>query len=322
MISPSNTAIGLTTDGPGTSRASPDKYYPTGRAHLLPHHAQRQGPGRRAGDGDARPRLQADRRRVTDREIYGAGVGTLVRQDARPARPAGRAHRRASRRGTRSFGRIRGGTASSTPASRPTAPCACSAASARGRSAQLFAGDGVAESGFTRPPARLDRPARDAHRVHAGPGRLPRRRDHRQRRPVQDLRLRGDEADPRRPQRRRRRPGRPARLPAGRPEPRERARHLLLRRQRRHDPAHLRPLRHPAQAARVGREPSRPREQGDAVERERAGDLALGEHVVPLARRAAAARPARRAAAPRRAPRRRARTRPRPGRRAAARRRR
>ena len=35
-----------------------------------------------------------------------------------------------------------------------------------------------------------------------------RRRDHRQRRPVQALRLRGDEADPRRPQRRRREPGR------------------------------------------------------------------------------------------------------------------
>ena len=43
-----------------------------------------------------------------------------------------------------------------------------------------------------------------------------------------------------------------ARLPAdGRPEPRERARHLLARRQRRHHPAHLRPLRRQQEAARL-----------------------------------------------------------------------
>ena len=62
MISPSNTAIGLTTGGPGTSRGEPGKYYPAG-CQLLPHHAERQGPGRGPGHGDERPRLQADRRR-------------------------------------------------------------------------------------------------------------------------------------------------------------------------------------------------------------------------------------------------------------------
>ena len=64
-------------------------------------------------------------------------------------------------------------------------------------------------------------------------------------RPVQDLRLRGDEADPRRHQRRRADQGRACWLPARRPEPRERARHLQLRRQRRHDAADVRPLQHP-----------------------------------------------------------------------------
>ena len=72
---------------------------------------------------------------VHDGEVYGKGVGTLMRRDRRAARPEGRRTRRRISRRTPRFGSIRARTASPTPASPPTAPCACSTASARKRAA-------------------------------------------------------------------------------------------------------------------------------------------------------------------------------------------
>ena len=107
MISPSNTAIGLTTGGPGTTRGEPEKYYPGRQRDLLPDHPQRQGPGRGAGDRDARPRLQAVVS-VHDGEVYGKRRRHADAPGRGAARAAGRRAPSDRPQRTRSFGRIRG----------------------------------------------------------------------------------------------------------------------------------------------------------------------------------------------------------------------
>ena len=69
VISPSNTYIGLTTRRRRARPGRAGQVLPDRRAHLLPHPAQRPRPGRRAGDGDARRRLQARRRRQRPRGL-------------------------------------------------------------------------------------------------------------------------------------------------------------------------------------------------------------------------------------------------------------
>jgi branched-chain amino acid transport system substrate-binding protein len=81
-ISPSNTAVGLTRRGPGANPGEPDKYYPTGTRtyfRLTPNDAVQGGAlaaATRAGGCTAIAL-------VTDREIYGKGVGTSFRTAAK-----------------------------------------------------------------------------------------------------------------------------------------------------------------------------------------------------------------------------------------------
>jgi len=81
-ISPSNTAIGLTRRGPGANPGEPDKYYPTGRRtyfRLTPNDAV-QGGALAAATRDAACTAIA---LVTDREVYGRGVGGWFRSYAK-----------------------------------------------------------------------------------------------------------------------------------------------------------------------------------------------------------------------------------------------
>ena len=157
MISPSNTAIGLTTGGPGSSRGEPGKYYPgAGRTYfrLMPNDKVQAAALATAMRDRGCKRIVS----VTDREVYGRGVGTLVRQDAaRLGLQVVRTVRIGQR--TRSFGRIRGADCVVyTGVTDNGAVRMFRSAGARLRSAQLFASDGVAESGFTgRIPASIAR---------------------------------------------------------------------------------------------------------------------------------------------------------------------
>ena len=74
QISPTSTAVGLTSSGAGASPGEPDKYYPTGRAHVRPDRAQRRRPGGGPGRAAAPPRLPQDlraRRRRGRRQRHG-----------------------------------------------------------------------------------------------------------------------------------------------------------------------------------------------------------------------------------------------------------
>ena len=106
---------------------------------------------------------------VTDRDVYGRGLGTLVRQDA--ARLGLQVVRTVRiGRSTRSFGRIRGADCVVyTGVTANGAVRMFRSVGARLRSAQLFASDGVAESGLHRPAPRLGRPARHGHRRPRSP---------------------------------------------------------------------------------------------------------------------------------------------------------
>ena len=78
QISPTNTAIGLTRDGPGAAPGEPFEYYPTGARHYV-----RLAPNDRvqAGALAVAMRKRGCRRVATihDGEVYGAGVGYWVR---------------------------------------------------------------------------------------------------------------------------------------------------------------------------------------------------------------------------------------------------
>ena len=82
QISPSNTAIGLTRGGPGTIPGEPDKYYPSGTRtyfRIVPNDAV-QGGALAAAMHNAGCDAIAQ---VDDKEVYGKGVGDLVRSSAR-----------------------------------------------------------------------------------------------------------------------------------------------------------------------------------------------------------------------------------------------
>jgi branched-chain amino acid transport system substrate-binding protein len=148
-VSPSNTYIGLTTGGPGTTRGEPGKYYPTGTRtyfRIIPNDkVQAAALATAMRDRGCKTVVS-----VTDRDVYGRGVGTLVRQDA--ARLGLQVVRTVRiSRGTRSFGRIRGADCVVyTGITANGAVRMFRSVGAQLRNAQLFASDGVAESGFTR----------------------------------------------------------------------------------------------------------------------------------------------------------------------------
>jgi branched-chain amino acid transport system substrate-binding protein len=156
QISPTSTAVGLTRDVPGADRGEPYKYVPTGRRTFF-----RISPNDRV-QGRALTAAMRDRgcRRIAvlnDGEVYGVGLGVTIRRTA-PGLGlrvvhAGRIQvRRRSFRGlARRLRRLRaecvafaGITANSAvPLFRDLA---------RGMpNARFFAGDGVADSGFTEP---------------------------------------------------------------------------------------------------------------------------------------------------------------------------
>jgi branched-chain amino acid transport system substrate-binding protein len=144
MVSPSNTAIGLTTGGAGAGRREPTIYYPTGKRtyfRIIPNDKVQ---------ADALATAMRDRgcktiTAVHDGEVYGKGVGTLVRRSA--ARLGMKvAHTKRISERTRRFGSLRADCLIYTGI---TANGAVRLFRAAPRTAQLFASDGVAETGFT-----------------------------------------------------------------------------------------------------------------------------------------------------------------------------
>jgi branched-chain amino acid transport system substrate-binding protein len=167
QISPSNTAVGLTRRGPAADRGEPVKYYPTGRRHyfrLLPNDRVQ------AGALSAAMRDRGCRRVaiLNDGEVFGAGLGVLVRRTARRLglrvvhesriRVRARRHRGLARRVRRSGARCVAYTGiTANGAVRLFRDLARAVPRAR-----LFGTDGIAEAGFADPreggvPARVGR---------------------------------------------------------------------------------------------------------------------------------------------------------------------
>jgi branched-chain amino acid transport system substrate-binding protein len=77
QISPSNTAVGLTSDAPGAEPGEPNKYYPTGKrnyARVVPRDTVQGAADATVmkADGCKKPFV------VNDKEVYGAGLATNV----------------------------------------------------------------------------------------------------------------------------------------------------------------------------------------------------------------------------------------------------
>jgi branched-chain amino acid transport system substrate-binding protein len=144
VVSPSNTAIGLTRGGVGTHPGEPDKYYPTGERtyfRIVPNDAVQ-------ADALATAMRDAGCKRVGavhDAEVYGQGVGTLMRRAVARLGMKVASNTRI-RRGSRRFGSIKGDCIAYTGI---TANGAARMFNRVSRTAKLFASDGVAESGFT-----------------------------------------------------------------------------------------------------------------------------------------------------------------------------
>jgi branched-chain amino acid transport system substrate-binding protein len=156
QISPSNTAIGLTRRGLGTSPGEPAKYFPSGLRHyfrITPNDTV-QGGALAAAMRDRRYRRVAT---LTDGELYGTGVAAWTRYYAR-------------RLGLRvvAFGQINRNWANYRSVARRMvrvrADCVLYAGITANNAVQLFkdlaaalprarlfGSDGVAESGFTDP---------------------------------------------------------------------------------------------------------------------------------------------------------------------------
>ena len=145
VVSPSNTAIGLTRGGAGAEPGEPDKYYPTGERtyfRIMPN-------DRVQADALATAMRDAGCKRaglVHDAEVYGAGVGKLLRAAVQRLGMKVASTTRI-KRSTRRFSSIKGDCVAYTGI---TANGADRMFSRVSRKAKLFASDGVAESGFTR----------------------------------------------------------------------------------------------------------------------------------------------------------------------------
>jgi branched-chain amino acid transport system substrate-binding protein len=156
QISPTNTAIGLTRGGPGADLGEPPKYYPTGRRHyfrITPNDRVQAGALAVAMRGRGCRRVAV----LNDGEVFGAGVGALVRRSARRIglrvvhssriRVRARRHRGLARRVRRSGARCVAYTGiTANGAVRLFRDLARALPRAR-----LFGTDGIAESGFADP---------------------------------------------------------------------------------------------------------------------------------------------------------------------------
>ena len=86
MISPANTAVGLTTDEPGANPGEPDKYYPTGTrnyARIVPKDTIQGAALATLMKEDGCTKVQL----TNDKEVYGAGLANNIeprRQGAGP----------------------------------------------------------------------------------------------------------------------------------------------------------------------------------------------------------------------------------------------
>jgi branched-chain amino acid transport system substrate-binding protein len=148
QVSPSNTAIGLTRGGPGAVRGEPEKYNPTGLRtyfRIAPNdRVQAAALATAMVDGGCR-RIAS----LHDGELYGRGVATWVRRNAR--RLGARVVVALRTRGGR-LGRVRRARPDCVAYSGITANGAVGVFRRLGRRlprARFFATDGVAESGFT-----------------------------------------------------------------------------------------------------------------------------------------------------------------------------
>jgi branched-chain amino acid transport system substrate-binding protein len=82
QISPSNTAVGLTTDEPGATPGEPDKYYPTGKrtfARIVPKDTIQGAALATLMKQDGCTRVQL----LNDKEVYGAGLARNVEASAK-----------------------------------------------------------------------------------------------------------------------------------------------------------------------------------------------------------------------------------------------
>lgn len=162
QISPSNTATGLTKDGPGADRGEPDKYLPTGRRNyvrIVPQDQVQAAALARLAQELGAKRVYL----VDDREIYGDGIADGVRAAlaARGITLAGRSRLgRNGRNATSLARRVRSTRADAMIFGGITAngaPRLFDAVHRRNRRIALLGSDGVAEAGFTREISRSTR---------------------------------------------------------------------------------------------------------------------------------------------------------------------
>jgi branched-chain amino acid transport system substrate-binding protein len=82
QISPSNTAVGLTTDEPGASPGEPDKYYPTGKrtfARIVPKDTIQGAALATLMKEDGCTKVQL----LNDKEVYGGGLANNIQSSAK-----------------------------------------------------------------------------------------------------------------------------------------------------------------------------------------------------------------------------------------------
>jgi branched-chain amino acid transport system substrate-binding protein len=82
QISPSNTAVGLTTDEPGATPGEPDKYYPTGKrtyARIVPKDTIQGAALATLMKEDGCTKIQL----LNDKEVYGAGLARNIEASAK-----------------------------------------------------------------------------------------------------------------------------------------------------------------------------------------------------------------------------------------------
>jgi branched-chain amino acid transport system substrate-binding protein len=158
MISPSNTAVGLTRGGPGANPGEPDKYYPTGERTYF-----RLSPNDDV-QGGALAVAMRDRgctaiAQVDDYEVYGFGVGAMVRTYAKQLglNVVARAHIHRHRSYRAVARKLKRAKADCFVYTGITANGAVALFRDVGRAlpkAKLFGSDGIAESGFSRHVSR------------------------------------------------------------------------------------------------------------------------------------------------------------------------
>src|SRR3954466_15708377 len=82
QISPSNTAVGLTTNEPGATPGEPDKYYPTGKrtfARIVPKDTIQGAALATLMKEDGCTKVQL----LNDKEVYGAGLANNIQSSAK-----------------------------------------------------------------------------------------------------------------------------------------------------------------------------------------------------------------------------------------------